>query len=300
MDGPLVAYATGDTTSGCHKVVAWNVLSGAATRVSGPRAGRCFSDQAHGQRVTQLAVAGQRLAWVRSITGNTEADDYLYAASLPRPQERKLAAVRRVGEPPSQGGAISGLVGDGHLLAATVTKTGSAGTATALQALTPWGARTVASGPGAFAARSADLGRVAALGQEGVAVFSAAGQLLRTVADGGQEVALRKDYLVVLRRGRLDVYNANTGGYVRSWPVAAEASLLDVHSGIAIYAVWRRLHALRLQTGKDVVVAAAPRRLVGAQIEAPGLVYAYNTSRAGRERGNLVFLPLAQLIAALA
>jgi len=302
MDGPLVAYAADDPASGCHKVVVWNVLSGAATRVSGPVGGsRCFSDEPHGQRVTKVAIADTRVAWIRNITGNTEADDYLYAASLPRPKERRLAAVRRVGEPPSQGGLISGLVGDGDLLAASLGASDAAGVTTTLRTISGARLKTVVTLPGAFAAASADLGRVAVLGEEGVSLYSGSGALLRRIEVGAVSgIALRKDYLVVLAaQGTLDIYNANTGAFVRSWPLPARASLLDVHSGIAVYAVWRTLHALRLQTGKDVVIASLPRAIVGVEIEASGVVYAYNTVRRGRAVGNLAFLPLRHVIDAV-
>ncbi len=301
MDGSLVAYASEDTDSGCHKVVAWNVATGMATRVSGPARGPCFSDHPHGQRVVGLAVAGTRLAWVRNITGNTEADDYLYAASLPNPRERRLAAVRRVGEPPSQGGAISGVVGDGDLLAASLTEAGQTGATTTLRTVARAGLKTVAASPGALAAHSADLGRVAVVGENGIGIYSAAGRLLVTVpAPSVREVALRKDYLVALTAtATVDIYNANTGAFVRSWPVAAAASSLDVHSGIAVYAVGRTVHALRLATGTDVVIASPPRRVVGVEIEQPGVVYASSTPRRGKLVGVVAFLPLRGVIAAV-
>lgn len=301
MDGAWAAYATDDAGSGCHKVVAWNVLTGAATRVSGPARGPCFSDHPHGQRVIGLAVAGTRLAWIRNITGNTEADDYLYAASLPSPRERRLAAVRRLGEPPSQGEALSGVAGDDDLLVVTLTESDAAGATTALATVSGSALRRVASSSGALAARSADLGRVAVLGESGIGIYSGAGRLLLAVpAQGVREVALRKDYLVALTAlGRVDIYNANTGAYVRSWPVPAGASFLDVHSGIAVYAVWRTVHALRLSTGRDVVVASLPRRVVDVEIEQPGAVYASSVRRGGRTVGLLGFLPLRHLIAAV-
>ncbi len=302
MDGPLVAYATDDDAgSGCHKVVVWNVITEAATRVSGPARGRCFSDQPHGQRVTAVAIADGRVAWIRNITGNTEADDYLYAAAVARPRERRLAAARRVGEPPTQGGAITGVVGDGDLLAATLTTVDSTGSAeTTLRALQGAELRTVASGPGALAAGSADQGRVAVRGEGAVALYSGQGVLLRSVSTPGvKEVALRKDFLLVLADGRIDVFDANTGAFVRSLPVAGGASFLDLHFGIAVYATWRTVHALRLTTGKDVVVARLPRRAAGLAIEAPGLVYAYNATRRGRAIGTLAFVPMRRLIAAV-
>jgi hypothetical protein len=50
-----------------------------------------------------------------------------------------------------------------------------------------------------------------------------------------------------------------------------------------------------LTTGKQVVLAAQKRAIVGARIEAPGVVYAYNTVKGITDIGSLVFLPLAGL-----
>ncbi|MER3409591.1 MAG: hypothetical protein C4306_05700 [Thermoleophilia bacterium] len=304
MDGPLVAYATDDSLAGgggCHKVVAWNVLTGVAVRVSGPARGRCFSDEPHGQRVTAVAIGDGRVAWIRNVTGNTEADDYLYAAALPRPRERRLLVARRVGEPPSQGGTITGVTGDADLLAATIATVDASGSATTtLRVLRGTRLRTVASSPGSLAASSADDGRVAVQGESGVALYSDQGVLLRSIATpAAKGAAVRKDYLLVLAERRIDIFDANTGAFVRSLPVAAGASLLDLHSGIAVYAALREVHALRLATGRDVVVATLPRRVAGLAIEAPGLVYAYNGVKSGRAIGTVVFLPMQRLIEAV-
>ena len=42
------------------------------------------------------------------------------------------------------------------------------------------------------------------------------------------------------------------------------------------------------------MLAAAPRAIAGLEIEAPGIVYAYNTVRGTRDVGNLAFVPLAK------
>ena len=75
--------------------------------------------------------------------------------------------------------------------------------------------------------------------------------------------------------------------------------MVDVHSGVAVYSVWRSVHALRLTTGQDVVLAARPRAIVALQIEAPGVVYAFDTVKGIREVGNLAFVPFSRVSAAL-
>jgi hypothetical protein len=119
--------------------------------------------------------------------------------------------------------------------------------------------------------------------------------LLTVSPSSAREVALRQDYIVVLTRTRtLEIFNANTGAQVRTLPVAAGASKLDVHSGIAAYAVGRTVHVLRLSDGKDAVLATAPRALRALEIEAPGIGYAYNTVKGIKDVGNLAFVPMGK------
>src|SRR5262249_54438001 len=145
-------------------------------------------------------------------------------------------------------------------------------------------------------------GRVAVLRAEGtVALYSTAGRALRTFAPTpAREVALDKRSVVVLTKARtLEVLNATTGGSVHSWPVPSGARHLDVHAGVAVFAVGHQLRALRLATGRDVVIATARRAIVGAEIEAPGVVYAVNSLRGITEVGTVVFMPLSRVLAAV-
>ncbi len=99
MDGPNVAYSADNLTTGCRNVVLWNVLTGGAVLVSGRRTGSCGDDTPSGQRISELAIGGAQVSWVRAISGNTEADDVLFAASLLHPQPHEPAVARRLGEP---------------------------------------------------------------------------------------------------------------------------------------------------------------------------------------------------------
>ena len=89
------------------------------------------------------------------------------------------------------------------------------------------------------------------------------------------------------------IYNSHTGSLIRSWPVPAGATNLDVNQNIAVFSVWRKLYGLQLTTGKLAVLATEKRAIVAAQIEAPGVVFAYNTVKGLKDIGNLAFLPLA-------
>jgi len=156
----------------------------------------------------------------------------------------------------------------------------------------------IALGPSTLDASSLDLRRVAVLRLDGtVAMYDTdTGKILLIVTPASaRAVALRHDYLVVLTKTKtVEIYDVRTGVLVKKWPVAAGAGRLDVHSGLAVYSVGRKVHVLRLSDGKNAVLATAPRAIEGLEIEAPGIVYAYNTVKGNEDVGNLAFVPLAK------
>jgi hypothetical protein len=91
-----------------------------------------------------------------------------------------------------------------------------------------------------------------------------------------------------------------------TWPVASKTPRLEpgnlaATGQIAVYSVdprhagARKLHAVRLTTGKDVVIATglgAPLGKHDAALEASGLVYFVNT----KQHGRLVLVPTAKLL----
>src|SRR6266536_3043593 len=96
MDGSRVAYDVQGSPE-CNKLFVWNVRSGAGALVSGKWT--CEADSTStGGGVTAIAVAGSRIAWIVNLGGNTESNDYLYTASLPKPKETLRARARRTGE----------------------------------------------------------------------------------------------------------------------------------------------------------------------------------------------------------
>jgi hypothetical protein len=105
----------------------------------------------------------------------------------------------------------------------------------------------------------------------------------RTAAlDGGEVLVLRSDL------PQLDI-RLLSGNLVRSWPVAHDAKPLldaDVPGNVAVYLAGRAVHELRLDDGRDSVVARAPRgsTLLDAQIEKHFLAYAYRGGPGGPGR----------------
>src|SRR5207302_1811305 len=82
---PVVAYDLGARYApGCNAVYTWNVNTNGGSIVSGK--GTCGADESStGGGVTEIGVAGTRLAWIVNEGGNTESDDDLFTATLPRP-----------------------------------------------------------------------------------------------------------------------------------------------------------------------------------------------------------------------
>jgi hypothetical protein len=299
MDGPRIAYSVqGGTT--CTKVFVWNVRSRSAAVVSGR--GTCAADSTStGAGVTEVAVAGARLAWIVNEGGNTESADLLYSASVPKPQEKLVANVLRTGNVDGTltGSWLAGLVGSGDRIAVDQFTTDVSGTvATAALRRLDGELTTIAAGKPTLRAAALDRHRVAVLrSDQKVALYDTeTGRLLLTVEpSSAREVALRQDYVVVLTRtGTIEIFNAKTGAPIRTLAVTAGAAKLDAHSGIAAYAVGRTVHVLRLADGKDAVLATAPRAIVGLEVEAPGIAYAYNTVRGTRNVGNLAFVPMGR------
>jgi hypothetical protein len=300
MDGPRLAYAVEGRGGGCTKVFVWNVHTQSATVVSGK--GTCSADSTStGAGVTEIAVAETRIAWLVNEGGNTESSDHLYTSWLPGWKERLVTSVTRTGNTGGalKGSRLTGLVGGGDRIAVNQSTTVGSGTiSTATLRRLDLRLSTIAAGRATMQAQSLDRHRIAVLrpDQKVTLYDSESGRPLVTVSpSSAREVALRQDYVVVLTATRtLEIFNANTGAPVRTLPVAAGASRLDVHSGIAAYAVGRAVHVLRLSDGKDAVLATAPRAVQGVEIEAPGIAYSYNTVKGIRDVGNLAFVPMGK------
>jgi hypothetical protein len=110
MDGPLVAAGYG--VDGCEPtVLTWNVETGARTRLRG------HGDCADG--LSDIAVAGTRVAWMSTWLGNADAEDQLFTASLSHPDGRRVMVADRsgsLGDGWLEGSWAGGLVGDGSRL----------------------------------------------------------------------------------------------------------------------------------------------------------------------------------------
>ena len=311
MDGSRVAYASGG------KVRVWNVTTGATSGVKGHYAG-----------VSQIAIAGKRVAWIRDQQfGNTEEGEKLYTASLGGPA-RLVYQVHRYGTDDASsttGGWIDGLAGSGPILAVSTWKSdGTVATEKALSLVTGAGLQGLASGPGAIVAQSVDGGHIAVLRSSpwatstSVGIYSRAGSAPVGHVDLGPpdpdttvvHAALSGSRLVVLTTTleepfgltsvKLAVYDWTTGQLKGTWPVGISSGgevSFAVHGRLAAVEGASMLHLVDLTTGKDVTIARTRHTVSPPAFGAGGLVYALNPRSNGS--GKLVFVPTAKLLARL-
>jgi hypothetical protein len=286
MDGTRVAYAvtTGDPAC-ATKVFTWTPADDAGAVVSGPATCRT--------QVREVAVAANRVAW---IAGTPRADE-LFTAAVPRPVEKRLALAVHRG---ARGAWLGRLVGDGVLLAFNLWSTDATRRVTsgALRRVLVHDLGTIKEGVATLFARSVDANRVVVTHADGtIVLYARDGRLMRSVpAPATTVVALQGRDLVALAGAQLAVYDALTGALVHTWPLAAAPTSIDVQLGVAAYALGGEVHAVQLATGKDVVLTQVPGAVRDVELEAEGLVFAYDSGGSD----NLGYLTPAQVAAPFA
>jgi hypothetical protein len=276
MDGRRVAFAVHDPTGRCDVVKFWTPTWHYVARVTHPSAATCVPGHSPGG-VTNVAMAGDRLAWTTRYGDTTR----VLAASTIGCKEWVVAR-------PAPGPSVAGLAGDGSVLAYALQ-----GAVAVVEAESDnWYGEALSQSPVDVAALSADSDRVATLYRDGtVTVMGENGDLVSRFAAGpARAIALREDTVAVLRSGRLDVYNAETGLLTHSWPVPADARSVDLHYGIAVIAAGGNVLALNAGTGRTARLLHVHGR-AAAQIDSPGAVLQFNVGR----RGYLRFIPMSTL-----
>jgi hypothetical protein len=169
---------------------------------------------------------------------------------------------------------------------------------------------------GGLSSRSVDGGRVATL-EEGnrVSIRKPGGGRSTTIVLGAARtvtgIRLSGDRLLAVLgpdathdlAPRLDVYSVVSRRRIRSWPLFANPSSLDVAGGIAVFATSpsQGLYAVRLDDGRTALVGVNRRRDT-PQIEQTGLVFQDNLYKAQRrpDRTILKFIPREAVDAAVA
>ena len=276
MDGRRAAYAIHDPAGRCDVVKFWTPPWHYVARVTHPSAATCLPNHRPGG-VTNVAMGGGRVIWTTRYGDRTR----VLAASTIGCHEWVVAR-------PAPGVPAAALAGDGSELAYAVN--GSVGLVEAES--DDWYGEVLSRSAVQVAAISVDSDRLATLYRDGtVTVMSTRGALVsRFAAGAARAIAFRGNTVAVLRSGRLDVYNAETGALAHSWRVPANARSVDLHYGIAVVAAGNSVLALNVATGHTARVLHAPGR-VAARIDSPGAVVQFNAGG----HGYLRFIPMSTL-----
>ncbi len=280
MDGPRVAVAVGDTSGRCDRVLYWNVAWNPAQRVSSAGGPTCMVRPENVQ-IPAVAIGGFRAEWLVTENGASRL-----VAGSPLCQEWVLGRYGRVG-------AVTSLTGDGGTLAFAATTGGRSTVSVVNAAYRPVPVATGAGSP----VLAADGSRIAILWPDGrVQIVSRGGRILAAFhGRPANAVSLQGNALVTLGGGRVSVFDVRTGKSIRHFRVAASATGADLQDGVFAFAEGRNAMVLDLATGRTAVVGRAPTRLVGVQIEGPGLAYAWSSG----SRGEAQFVTTRQLDLAL-
>jgi hypothetical protein len=311
-DGNRVAIGTTALKNACDRVIVWNPFTRANERWATRTNCGAGTDTSGGQALREVALAGTRVAWLESISGNNQ-ELTLRTATLSRPSTRDLVfAVNGNGAGGDPTGQYVGEThGDGDLLAfrtwtvcapdipnppCSQPKSGAAPT---LWRATATSKAQVTKAAGTLVA--VDAGRLAVRSGVEVTLFDSAGHVVRTIATtpGAGGTALNGTQLATVDGSTLSVYSTTTGTLTKTIALPRSGKLLDLQSGIALVQLGdRELRVVRISDGRDRVLATAASTLAGGQLESAGAWYAWNV-RSGKTLGRVAFLSWTQVLAKL-
>jgi hypothetical protein len=130
-------------------------------------------------------------------------------------------------------------------------------------------------------------------------IYSARGSITTQITAAPSTIfadtVLQGSRLLTSWGNKLALYNASSGAFVKTVRVERYVVLRDLQNGLAVYLTGRRIHVLRLSDGKRFALTPPGKGFVDAQIEAPGLFYAYNMAK-GIRRGRIAFIPRSKVV----
>jgi WD40 repeat protein len=271
----------------------WDPSSGARTRF---REGACIATQLgeEEQWVSELALAGERLAWSTNMETLHSWFEVITATSrAPRPVS--VYAERDDGE-------VVGVRGSGSVLAFETWHGSSqrearlTGELRLIRADGP--ARVVRTDAGWPRLLDVAVGRLVLARGTQVDIVRPTGTLVRRLRVAGRPVAagLAGARLAVQVGTRLASYDVATGRPLATWQLRGrKPRLAGVAGGLAAYVNGKAVHVLRLADGRATTIAV-PAGPVEADLTSRGLFYAYRVA-GGRRHGRVVFVPRARLLA---
>lgn len=316
-DGSRIAVATAGLRAACDRIVLWNAPARTTTRWSAHT--NCPGGATSGgQHLTEVALAGTRVLWVESASGNDQ-DLSLWSAAPGHKATMLAFASNGNGAGGDPAGDYLGRVhADGTLAAfntwticerihrAAIPPPLCPPGATAHQTLwrvTAGGKQALRRNADTTYVAAVDAGRIAVQHANGsVTLFSASGAPLAQIGIPGGRfagLALSGKQLAVIRNGSLEVYSTATGALTKRIALLSTPAptLRDLDAGLAVYTAGRTVHVVKVATGRNRAWAT-PTTAVGAQLETTGLWYAYNLAT-GSARGRVPFVPRAQVAARL-
>jgi hypothetical protein len=292
MDAQRVAIAVADPRGVCDRILFWNVSWHYVARLTSSTEATCTPGHAAGG-ITRVALGGITAEWATTY-GNATT---VLAANIIACREWVIARLRNG----PAGDQLGGLGADGGLLAYAIGRherelRGQAVLGTVVRAGVR--GRLIADAQSLPRAVSVDSKRVATLREDGtVAIQDRNGTQVATIHPSApRAIALRRNLLAVLTAGgRIDLFDVDTSRRIRSFPAPRSVGRsIDLHYGIAVLTAGTRVYAVDVATGRTALLAEAPTQ-VRAQIEAPGVVYQFNSG----DHGFLRFIPFAAVKAAL-
>jgi Tol biopolymer transport system component len=297
-DGDRVAYVA------CGRVFVWTRASGALVELEpglpvSPSGRRCSSHVDYvAFWIYSLAVAGDRVVWGER-SGNAGQQIWLGGAVL-APQPRRFSLGRAFGAngaPWSPG--LGHAVGSGSLLVFGSGRETSVSdpayrivtTEQTVHRIGPDGCpcASVATSPGPLISADVDDDRIVVYGDNETLLLDRNGMARLSIPFSPRAAQLADRDLVLLDRGELRHYDADSGAHEHTWPLPDVASgapsgwprnhglprlvLQDAARGLVAYVLDGDVHVLRLADGADTVVAQG----TAAGFMDSGLVYAEGT-----------------------
>ncbi len=318
-NGKRVAVTVRSTRATCDGILLWAPSSGRTVRVSAGT--NCPGDTSLRERIREVALAGDRVAWIEETNGNLQ-ELTLRVHRLDRRTTIDLAFAdnHNGAEGIADGRYVGYLRGDGDILAYNTWTVctlvpadyewdgpsceARAGDEPAAiigsERLWTLGATRAVfgAGPSAFALAALDHGRVATSRRRQITVFNPQGLAIGSIRlDSGRisGVGLWGALVTALRAGRLEVHSIATGELVKTLAAPAGSGLTDVDGALAALVGRSSVTVTRLTDGASTTFRVRGGRAVGADIEPSGLFHAWSLSPGGR----IVFVSRAELDAAL-
>jgi hypothetical protein len=283
-DGGRVAYTAATTGTDCEHVSIWAPAKRSILRVWRRLPAPCEDDEAAGYTVYELALAASFVGWSDIVgCGNSGCGVEFTTAALP--EADPIPSGEDDGADYGEGNyRYFGPLGHGDIFVS------DSGVRVAL----PGGKARRCNLPRAAYAESVDGRMIAVEETAGIAVFDNRCRSVKRLRFGRGEVKaalLDGGRLVVERSGQLEVYDVRSGALELQRSLPTGYVLRDVSGGIALLRHGRAILLLRLADGRSFTLEPGRGR-VSADIEAPGLYFAYTTA-AGR--GRLEFFPRTEL-----